>query len=42
MAVEDVKGMAVAVIDNGKVVHVGAYGGRNVERTLPLQTDKIM
>lgn len=42
MAVEDVKGMAVAVIDNGKVVHVGAYGWRNVERKLPLQTDTIM
>lgn len=42
MAGEDVKGMAVAVIDNGKVVHVGAYGWRNVERKLPLQTDTIM
>jgi len=42
MAREDVKGMAVAVIDNGEVVHVAAYGQRNVERNLPLQTDTIM
>ena len=42
MAAEDVKGMAVAVIDNGQVVHVAAYGHRNVERNLPLQTDTIM
>lgn len=39
---EDVKGMAVAVIDEGKVVHVAAYGKRNVERNLALQTDTIM
>jgi CubicO group peptidase (beta-lactamase class C family) len=42
MAREDVKGMAVAVIENGEIVHVGAYGFRNVERNLPLQTDTIM
>lgn len=42
MASEDVKGMAVAVIDNGVVVHIAAYGQRNVERNLPLQTDTIM
>jgi CubicO group peptidase (beta-lactamase class C family) len=34
--------MAVAVIDRGVVVHVAAYGQRNVERKLPLQTDTIM
>jgi len=42
IAREDVKGMAVAVIDNGQVVHVAAYGYRNVEQNLPLQTDTIM
>lgn len=42
MAAEDVKGMALAVIDNGQVVHVAAYGQRNVARNLPLQTDTVM
>jgi len=42
MARENVVGMAVAVIDRGEVVHVAAYGQRNVERHLPLQTDTIM
>lgn len=42
MAEEDVKGLALAVIDEGKVVHVAAYGARNVEQGLPLETDTIM
>ena len=42
MASEDVKGMALAVIDDGRVVLVAAYGQRNVERKLPLQTDTVM
>jgi CubicO group peptidase (beta-lactamase class C family) len=42
MASQDVKGMAIAVIDNGAVVHVATFGQRNVERNLPLQTDTIM
>lgn len=42
MASEDMKGMAIAVIDDGQVVHVAAYGHRNVERDLPLTTDTIM
>jgi CubicO group peptidase (beta-lactamase class C family) len=42
MAREDVKGMAVALIDNGEIVHAAAYGYRNVEQNLPLQTDTIM
>jgi CubicO group peptidase (beta-lactamase class C family) len=42
MASEDVKGMALALIDDGRVVHVTAYGERNVEHALPLQTDTIM
>ncbi len=42
MALEDVKGMAFAVIDEGRVLHVAAYGERNVQRHEPLQTDTIM
>lgn len=42
MAREDVKGMAIAVIENGEIVHVAAYGYRNVEQSLPLRTDTIM
>lgn len=42
MAAEDVKGMALAIIDNGEVVHVASYGYRNVEKRLPLETDTIM
>ncbi len=39
---ESVQGMALAVIDDGKVAHVAAYGRRNVERDLPLTTETIM
>ncbi len=39
---EDVQGMALAVIEDGKVAHVAAYGQRNVERNLPLTTNTIM
>lgn len=42
MAAEDVKGLAVAVIDDGVIVHVAAYGDRNVAEKLPLRTDTIM
>ena len=42
MAKEDVKGMALALIDEGAVVHVAAYGHRNVERDLALEIDTIM
>lgn len=42
MAREQVVGMAVAVIDQGEVTHVGAYGYRNREKALPLETDTIM
>lgn len=42
MQAEDVKGMALAVIDRGRIIHIGAYGHRNVEHRLPLQTDTIM
>jgi CubicO group peptidase (beta-lactamase class C family) len=39
---EDVQGMALAVIEDGKVVHASAYGRRNAERNLPLTTDTVM
>ena len=39
---ESVQGLALAVIDGGQVVHVAAYGQRNVERDLPLTTDTVM
>src|SRR5258706_12741076 len=39
---ESVQGMALAVIEGGRVAHVAAYGVRNVERNLPLTTDTIM
>ena len=42
MTREGVQGMALAIIENGKVAHVSAYGRRNVERDLPLATDTIM
>jgi len=42
MASEDVKGMAIAVIRNGRVEHVAAYGHRNIEKNLPLTVDTIM
>lgn len=42
MVGQDVKGMAVAVIDNGQVVHVAAYGYANVAENRALQTDTIM
>ncbi|HNJ42111.1 MAG TPA: serine hydrolase domain-containing protein, partial [Acidobacteriota bacterium] len=39
---EHVQGLALAVIEGGKVVYVAAYGSRNVERNLPLTTDTVM
>jgi CubicO group peptidase (beta-lactamase class C family) len=39
---EDVKGLAIAVIADGRVAHLAAFGWRNVERKLPLETDTIM
>lgn len=39
---EDVQGLALAIIENGAVFHVAAYGHRNVERQLPLTPDTIM
>jgi CubicO group peptidase (beta-lactamase class C family) len=42
MATQAVKGMALAVIDDGRVHHVAAYGYRNVERRLPLETGTVV
>jgi CubicO group peptidase (beta-lactamase class C family) len=42
MAREKVHGLALAVIDGGKVSKVAAYGQRNVERALPLTADTVM
>lgn len=42
MTRENVRGLALAVIEHGEVVHVAAYGRRNVERDLPLTTDTVM
>lgn len=41
MQVAHARGMAVAVVDGGKVVHVAAYGERNAAGE-PLQTDTVM
>ncbi|RDZ28394.1 serine hydrolase domain-containing protein [Lysobacter silvisoli] len=37
-----VPGLALAVIEDGRVVHLKAYGLRDVERQLPLTTDTVM
>lgn len=39
---EDVKGLAIAIIDGDKIRHVRAFGYANVERKAPLQTTSIM
>ncbi|HYN44181.1 MAG TPA: serine hydrolase domain-containing protein, partial [Thermoanaerobaculia bacterium] len=39
---EGVVGMALAVVDDGKVLHVAAYGHRNLERGLPLTPSTVM
>ncbi len=37
-----VPGLALAVIDDGRIVHLKAYGRRDLERQLPLTTDTVM
>ena len=39
---ENVQGLALAVIDQGKVRYVAAYGTRNADRGLPLTTETVM
>ena len=42
MASEQVPGLGVALIRNGRVTFVKAYGQRNVKQKLPLKTDTVM
>ena len=42
MAEGKIPGLAFAVIEHGKVVHVSAQGWRNVEKKLPLTPDTIL
>jgi CubicO group peptidase (beta-lactamase class C family) len=42
MKSQEVQGLALAVIEDGRVAHVAAYGRRNVERNLPLTEDSIL
>ncbi|MBB3228889.1 CubicO group peptidase (beta-lactamase class C family) [Luteibacter sp. Sphag1AF] len=42
MQVANVPGLGVAVIENGRVVSVRAYGKRDVEKNLPLETNTTM
>jgi CubicO group peptidase (beta-lactamase class C family) len=42
MAAQDVKGLAFAVIDSGRIVQVRAFGHANVEHDLPLGIDTVM
>lgn len=39
---ESVAGLGLAVVEEGRVVHVAAYGRRNVERDLPLTTSTVL
>jgi CubicO group peptidase (beta-lactamase class C family) len=42
MGAADVTGVGVAIFNNGKPVHVKAYGLRDVEKRLPLTPDSVM
>ncbi|MET0935620.1 MAG: serine hydrolase domain-containing protein [Luteibacter sp.] len=42
MKAANVPGMAIAIIEDGKVVQLRAYGERDTEKHLPLQTDTVM
>lgn len=42
MAEEEVVGLAYALIDQGEVEHVAAFGYRNRENAWPLETDTVM
>ncbi len=37
-----IPGLALAVIEDGRIVHLKAYGSRDVERNLPLTIDTVM
>jgi len=42
MAREGVQGLALALVDDGRVLKQAAYGWRNAGRRLPLRTDTVM
>lgn len=42
MHTEDVKGLAIVLIDGDEIVHVKVYGFRNIEQEMPLQIDIVM
>src|SRR5450432_3695104 len=42
MQAHRIKGLALALIDDGQVTHIGTYGLRDVERNLPLTPDTVM
>lgn len=42
MAAAHVPGLALALIENGRVTYLKAYGERDVEHRLPLTTDTVM
>ncbi len=42
MTAGHVPGLALAVIENGRIVHLRAYGKRDLERDLPLTVDTTM
>ncbi|APG06158.1 hypothetical protein BJI69_21120 [Luteibacter rhizovicinus DSM 16549] len=42
MAAANVPGLAIAIIEDGKVVYLHAYGERDTAQHLPLQTDTVM
>lgn len=42
MQAAHVPGMALGIIENGKVTYLRAYGYRDVEKQLPLTTDTVM
>ena len=41
MAAEDVKGLAVAVIERDEITHLAAYGYRNVESALRSEERRV-
>lgn len=42
MTAANVPGLAIAIIEDGKVVYLRAYGERDTAQHLPLQTDTVM
>lgn len=42
MRAANVPGLALAVIDDGRIAHLKAYGSRDLEKKLPLTTDTVM